>query len=430
MALLSREDGAATTTPTAPVVAISARLAARREQLADRIVARICADIPDYRLVGEDVVGDVRSITVQHLDLIFGALTDGRPPTDEDFTPTRAGGARRVHQGISLESFQRAARLWGHLLWEAVLEEVDPADPDEREAALFIASRVMEHVDHMSTNVAAGFLDELQGVWSDHEVVRRDLLDALVGGQGDTERIRRLARSLKLRLQERYVVVVLRGADALVEEQADQTLSARAALRRIVEAARRNLRCNGHSLLVGMRHGEVVALCPVEDADENDDIRRRTAALAEAVGPWEVCVGVGGSHPTIAGVAAGYAEARDAVEIAVGIGVHGRALHFDEVLIDHMIRSTPHADRILDSTLRPLLDYDDAKHASLVETLRAYIGAGFNLTRSAEVLQVHPNTVVYRLRRIRELTGRDPQEADDLLLLFLGLKLSELRARP
>jgi DNA-binding PucR family transcriptional regulator len=46
------------------------------------------------------------------------------------------------------------------------------------------------------------------------------------------------------------------------------------------------------------------------------------------------------------------------------------------------------------------------------------------------VLQVHPNTVVYRLRRIRELTGRDPQNTNDLLLLFLGLKLSELKARP
>jgi DNA-binding PucR family transcriptional regulator len=36
---------------------------------------------------------------------------------------------------------------------------------------------------------------------------------------------------------------------------------------------------------------------------------------------------------------------------------------------------------------------------------------------------VHANTVVYRLRRVRELTGRDPHDPDDLLLLSLGLKL-------
>ncbi len=123
-------------------------------------------------------------------------------------------------------------------------------------------------------------------------------------------------------------------------------------------------------------------------------------------------------------------EARDAVEIAVGTGIRGRPIVFDEVLIDHMVRSSPHADRILDGSLRPLLDYDAARHADLVPTLRTYVATGFNLARCAEQLCVHPNTVAYRLRRIRELSGRDPQDPNDLLLLFLGLKLAELSASP
>jgi DNA-binding PucR family transcriptional regulator len=99
---------------------------------------------------------------------------------------------------------------------------------------------------------------------------------------------------------------------------------------------------------------------------------------------------------------------------------------FDEVLIDHMVRSSPHGDRILDGTLRPLLDYDAERQSELVPTLRAYVDSGFNLTKSADLLSVHPNTVVYRLKRIKELSGRDPHDPDDLLLLFLGLKLTEL----
>ena len=39
---------------------------------------------------------------------------------------------------------------------------------------------------------------------------------------------------------------------------------------------------------------------------------------------------------------------------------------------------------------------------------------------------MHPNTVVYRLKRVKDLSGRDPYEPDDLLLLLLGLKLTEL----
>jgi sugar diacid utilization regulator len=429
MAAVSTKDAGPRTNADA-VATIAARLDLRRDELADSIVGHIREQIPDYRLIDDEVLADVRSITFSQLALMLGALIEGRAPSEEDFAAIRAGGARRVHQGIALESFLRAARVWGEQLWEAVLEETDPAVPAEREAALDIAGRVMRHVDVMSRHVAEAFLNELQSVWSDREVVRRDLLDGLVSGQGDTERIRRLARSLKLSLAERYVVIVLRGADALPEEHADQPLASRVALRRIVDLARRHQRSTGHPVLVGMRHGEVVALCPAEDAAAINDVRERARVLAEALAECEVCVGVGGCHQAIGDVAASYSEARDAVEIAVGIGIHGRPLHFDEVLIDHLVRSTPHADRILDSTLRPLLDYDEAKQAELVSTLRAYMDSGFNLSRSAETLQVHPNTVVYRLRRIRELSGRDPQDLNDLLLLFVGLKLCELRAQP
>ena len=59
-------------------------------------------------------------------------------------------------------------------------------------------------------------------------------------------------------------------------------------------------------------------------------------------------------------------------------------------------------------------------------TLRAYIAASTNMTQSGRLLTVHPNTVVYRLRRIRELTGRDPHAMDDLQVLFLALRGNEL----
>jgi DNA-binding PucR family transcriptional regulator len=36
--------------------------------------------------------------------------------------------------------------------------------------------------------------------------------------------------------------------------------------------------------------------------------------------------------------------------------------------------------------------------------------------------------VVYRLRRIRELSGRDPHDVDDLIVLALGLRGHKLHA--
>lgn len=42
-------------------------------------------------------------------------------------------------------------------------------------------------------------------------------------------------------------------------------------------------------------------------------------------------------------------------------------------------------------------------------TLEAHLAHGCVISRTAEVLGIHRSTVRYRLRRIRELTGLDPE---------------------
>ena len=80
----------------------------------------------------------------------------------------------------------------------------------------------------------------------------------------------------------------------------------------------------------------------------------------------------------------------------------------------------------LSETLRPLIEYDLARNTNLVGTLRAFVDAGFNITKSAAELNAHPNTVAYRLQRIKQLTGRDIHDLNDLLVLVLSLKHAAL----
>jgi DNA-binding PucR family transcriptional regulator len=156
------------------------------------------------------------------------------------------------------------------------------------------------------------------------------------------------------------------------------------------------------------------------------EARRECAAVVGTLGTD--VVGMGGWHAGLAATASGYREALDAADIAQARGIRDRAVTLDEVLVDHIYRSSPCADRILAETMRPLIEYDRAHHGSFVTTLRAYLDAGLNLTRTAKAVHVHPNTVEYRLRRIRELSGRDPRNHDDLLTLSLATKFDELRS--
>jgi hypothetical protein len=201
--------------PDEAVQTIVGRLSPRLDEITRGMVERYRAEIVDYRLADPGVVDrDVYEVSFETLRRTVGDLARGHRPTGpEDFDQTRRAAARRVHQDMSLESFLHATRLWGRILWETVLSYTDVDIAAEREAALRIAGQLLEHLDLISTAAAQGYLDELQGVWSDREVVRRDLLEALIAGEGHSARVHRLARSVRLTLAEKYIVVIVRGGE-------------------------------------------------------------------------------------------------------------------------------------------------------------------------------------------------------------------------
>ncbi|TDF94502.1 CdaR family transcriptional regulator [Paenibacillus piri] len=67
----------------------------------------------------------------------------------------------------------------------------------------------------------------------------------------------------------------------------------------------------------------------------------------------------------------------------------------------------------------------------LVETLQAYLDCGMSIHEAAQSLYVHRNTMIYRLKRIKELTGSDPQVFRDAASLQMALWIaSEREAAP
>jgi sugar diacid utilization regulator len=405
------------------LLAIAERIAARREELASQVAERVHDQVGDADLTQGDALTPERyAFALENIDAFVASLRGGEPLTADQSASIRETAARRVHQRVSLQGFLHASRIWGEVLWEAVVASARIDRPTEREAAIEIASRLMRQVDLLARVATTAYLDEV----TDRGLLRRDLLDALISGQGDVADVQRQARSLHLKLGEDYVVVVVRGSEMHGEIGHDEPLASRVALDRIVETTRRHLQPSAGSLLAGVRHGDLVVLYPVADPCDLDVVRRECAQLAEAL-TVDVSIGMSACHQSLRAIATAYLEARDAAETASRLGIRGRAVGLEDVLIDHMLQGSEHAQRILEDTLRPLLEYDDEHGTELLATLRAYVETHFNLTKAAQILNVHPNTVVYRLRRIRELSGRDPHNVDDLSVLALALRVRELR---
>ena len=74
-------------------------------------------------------------------------------------------------------------------------------------------------------------------------------------------------------------------------------------------------------------------------------------------------------------------------------------------------------------------EYDRLHRGRLLETLRTFLRLGGSLQETARVLYLHVNTVRHRLRRIAELTGRDPAVFDDRIALAIALWTFDRNAR-
>jgi len=71
-----------------------------------------------------------------------------------------------------------------------------------------------------------------------------------------------------------------------------------------------------------------------------------------------------------------------------------------------------------------LREHDDNRHTSFVPTLRAYLDAFGDVEATARLLNVHPNTVRYRLKQLQGVSGIDLGDASQRLVLMLELQLA------
>jgi hypothetical protein len=95
----------------------------------------------------------------------------------------------------------------------------------------------------------------------------------------------------------------------------------------------------------------------------------------------------------------------------------------EEISYARLLAAVPDEVRRMFSArvLGRLLEYDQAHHAGLLETLRTFLAQSGSWTRTAEELILHINTVRYRIGRVEELTGRDLSRLEDRVDLLLAL---------
>ena len=362
------------------------------------MITRYREEIPDYALLDPQVLAtDVLGVSLDNLDsLLDRVLADG--DLDEGALESfRLAAARRVHQGVSIESLLHAYRLWVQIVWRAILDSASPRHREETAAALHLAGHVMNHLNLVSTASTRAYLDELEGFWSDRDVLQRELLEEILAGRGTSPRVADTALAMEVDLWDDYLVVVARRPSLVGGEWAGQALfAARRINRRALDTARALLRPPRGTLLAGIRREEVIALYPLVEDTATERARVQVERLAQTVGREGFAVGLGGPRHGRDQVSQSYQEAHEAAVIAGEGGTFGKPVAFDEVLIDYLLRSNPLSERLAEGTLGRLQEYDRTHHSDLVDTAKSFVSCRFSLMPQTKSTRVNSSIIAGR----------------------------------
>jgi len=135
-----------------------------------------------------------------------------------------------------------------------------------------------------------------------------------------------------------------------------------------------------------------------------------------------------GTGSAVGGVSRAVAEARQAARLAGLLGggvrlVDSAQFGSWELLLAMVPGEARRAFRA--ALLDPLLAYDRDHGTELVATLEAFLACSGSWSKAAEAMFIHVNSLRYRIRRIEELTGRDPRSLAGQAALLLALRMPD-----
>ena len=381
------------------------------EEVIDGAVAAMQEEIPVYAECEPALLADVRHQVERHYRMKLECLLGGHDVSLEDLSFTRGAAMRRARAGFGLEDYINAFRVGQQTFWEAVLNAAGSSQLGH-EAALSLATPLMRYCDFASTLAGHAYVEFKQHAVADADRERRDLLEHLLDGRLPPRGpLLAAAHGYGLSADARMLVVAAVAAGP--NPDADTALAASGAIARTTLGDARTL--------VVARQAEIVAVPVFSSGCDTSRMCARVEAVHARLRDGGLPLAMGVSTPAtgVSELPRAYEEACAALAWVAeegGVAALPRMSPFD-----YLARSaTETARRLVAPDVRELLADE-----RVCETIQALADADLRLARAAEILQVHPNTAQYRLRRIEERTGRNPRSVRGLIELLVAIELED-----
>jgi len=333
-----------------------------------------------------------------------------------------SAGPRRIQLGRppitgDVLAVRDSARLFGIIVIETTGED----RPDGR----------LQAIEHGATILALEMSKERTAA----EVERRlrgDLVEQLLVSNLDATEATRLARQAE-RLGHRlpaHAWVLALEPDRDIDEESADTDSVDALLSQLVKK-------QAPDALVVARTASAVVILPESSAPNlaraeelAHDIQ---VALARSFRPATISAGIGSLANSVEELSRSYSEARQALRLLRRAGGRERVTSYRSLGAFRLLLEVqrPEAVRLfVQDLLGNLIDYGDTRATPLLETLEGLVEARWVRTAAARRLNVHVNSLAYRLQRIEALTGLDLDDPEVRVAVTIALQARRMLAEP
>lgn len=306
-------------------------------------------------------------------------------------------------------------RASGEFLGSIWLVVDEPLDADKERALSVAARTVALHL--LRQRLAAD-------AWRGAEVATASAL--LEGGSVGEDAARRIGLSAPA-----YVVAALssRGEAALDNE---------AMLLRLWDGLRIGLSTIYRSAVAAKIDDTIFAVIPLPTAKtvggSDPDVRKFIVKFLDNHAPrhaGDIIVGLGASVASIGDLPRSRDQAARVLRVLRNSPRKRAIADIAEVgaqaLVQHVIDSLDVDPSLGAAPLRRLEEYDQAKNAQFAATVAAWLDSFGDTDVAAEMLHVHPNTVRYRIRQLRELKLVNLDDPTTRLALLLHLHRRRVR---
>lgn len=197
---------------------------------------------------------------------------------------------------------------------------------------------------------------------------------------------------------------------------------------RIIDFIRSDGQISGADIIQHLGGDRFIILKEVQVDLPEAEIKSRAVEFCENLGKGissefllKILWGIGRLYRGSDAVFNSYRDSLAAINISAKYEHVGGIVHIDDVTVENIVSSIPGEQmELLLKSFHPLANLPGRMRNELMETLEAYFESSMNITDTSKRLNVHRNSVIYRLNKVKEVTGLDPLNFRDLVQLYLA----------